>query len=134
MQAQTAARAADNTRKPLAIPRTPSLASPPTTGLQVEAIAVTMAAYEPSPEPPLEWPPSPFIPMQAPDPAPAVIAPTLLKPVSGLSEIKPKEALEIPASKKKSSIPKGKWNGTGQGSEGGPFKCRSGQKKTENDA
>ena len=134
MRAQTAARAADNTRQPLAIPRTPSPASPPATGLRVEAIAMTMAAHEPSPEPPLERPPSPFVPMQAPNPAPAVIAPTSLEPVSDLSEIEPEEAPEIPASKKKSSVPKGKRKGAGQGSEGGPSKRRSGRKKTGNNA
>ncbi|KAH0828576.1 hypothetical protein J3R83DRAFT_2847 [Lanmaoa asiatica] len=139
MQAQAAAHAAQIVEP---APATPINLTPPpsapasTTGLE----AATTGSHEPSPKPSLEQPSS-FVSAQARDPVPATITPVMidtisLEPVSDLSEIgEPKGVPEmLVKSKKKSSAPKGKQNVTGQGSEGGPSKCKSGRKKAGNNA
>jgi hypothetical protein len=91
--------------------------------------AVTTVVPEPPPEPSLEQPLLPFVPAQAPDVVPAMVTP-LLELGSDMSDIEPEGVSETPHHKKKSSATKRKV--TGQGSEGGPSKRRSGWKKAGN--
>ena len=127
-------------------PPAPSLEQPPPPLIPVQAgvsvlamEVVAAAAREPPPEPSLVQTPPPFVLAQAPVAVPAMVTPidstTLLELGSDLSEIEPEGVSEMPRnSKKKSSAPKGKRKVTGQGSEGGPSKRKSGRKKAGNNA